>query len=52
MADIWMGYSTVKKEIRNKSLALTGSSGLKTSLDDWFSYSLFSNPRALEDSLS
>ena len=52
MADIWMGYSTVKKEIRNKSLALSGSSGLKTSLDDWFSYSLFSNPRALKDSLS
>ena len=52
MADIWMGYSTVKKEIRNKKLALTGSSGLKTSLDDWFSYSLFSNPRALKDSLS
>ena len=52
MADIWMGYSTVKKEIRNKNLALSGSSGLKTSLDDWFSYSLFSNPRALKDSLS
>lgn len=52
MADIWMGYSTVKKEIRNKKLALTGSSGLKTSLDDWFSYSLFSNPQALKDSLS
>ena len=52
MADIWMGYSTVKKEIRNKALALSGSAGLKTSLDDWFSYSLFSNPQALEDSLS
>ncbi len=52
MADIWMGYSTVKKEIRNKALALSGSTGLKTSLDDWFSYSLFSNPQALEDSLS
>ena len=52
MADIWMGYSTVKKEIRNKGLALSGTAGLKTSLDDWFSYSLFSNPQALKDSLS
>ena len=52
MANIWMGYSTVKKEIRNKALILRGTGSLKSSLDDWFSYSLFSNPQALEDSLS
>ena len=52
MADIWMGYSTVKKEVRNKALILRGAGGLKNSLDDWFSYSLFSNPQALEDNLS
>jgi hypothetical protein len=52
MADIWMGYSTLKKEIRNKKLALNGAGDLKSSLGDWFSYSLFSNPQALSDSLS
>ncbi len=52
MADIWMGYSTMKKEIRNKGLLMNGAKNLKTSIDDWFSYSLFFNPQALEDSLS
>jgi DNA-binding HxlR family transcriptional regulator len=52
MADIWMGYSTMKKEIRNKRLVMKGDRDLKTSVDDWFNYSLFHNPQALEDSLS
>lgn len=52
MADIWMGYSTIKKEIRNKKLALSGAKELKKSIDDWFSYSMFSNPQAVSDSLS
>ena len=52
MADIWMGYSTMKKELRNKNLVMNGVKGLKTSVDDWFSYSLFHDSRELEDSLS
>lgn len=52
MADVWMGYSTMKKEIRNKKLVLNGAKELKASVDDWFSYSLFSNPQALRESLS
>ena len=35
MADIWMGYSTIKREIRNKKLALSGARNLKTSCGDW-----------------
>ncbi len=52
MADIWMGYSTMKKELRNKGLLLNGLQGLKSSVDDWFSYSIFHHPQALKDSLS
>ena len=52
MADIWMGYSTMKQEIRNKKLVLSGARALKSSYDDWFSYSVFSNPQELADSLS
>ena len=52
MADIWMGYSTLKKEIRNGTLTLEGGGGLKKNIDGWFSYSLFSNPEALRESLS
>ena len=52
MANIWMGYSTVDQEIRNKGLVLRGARGLKKGLDDWFNYSVFYNPQALEDSLS
>jgi DNA-binding HxlR family transcriptional regulator len=52
MADIWMGYSIMKKEIRNKKLVLSGARALKSSYDDWFSYSVFSNPQELADSLS
>lgn len=52
MADIWMGYSTMKKEIRNGTLTLEGGGGLKKNIDGWFSYSLFSNPEALRESLS
>ena len=52
MADIWMGYSTMKKELRTKGLVLNGVRDLKTSVDDWFSYSIFHHPQALEESLS
>jgi DNA-binding HxlR family transcriptional regulator len=52
MADIWMGYSTIKREIRNKKLALNGTRSLKTSCGDWLNFSVFSNPQALADSLS
>jgi DNA-binding HxlR family transcriptional regulator len=52
MADVWMGYSTMKKEIRNGTLTLEGGGGLKKNIDGWFSYSLFSNPVALRESLS
>jgi hypothetical protein len=52
MADVWMGYSTLKQEIRKKNLMLSGGKELKNSIDDWFSYSLFSNPEALRESLS
>jgi DNA-binding HxlR family transcriptional regulator len=52
MADVWMGYSTMKKEIRNGTLTLEGGGGLKENIDGWFSYSLFSNPVALRESLS
>jgi DNA-binding HxlR family transcriptional regulator len=52
MADIWMGYSTMKREMRNKKLTLSGVRSLKSSCDDWLNYSVFSNPQALEESLS
>jgi DNA-binding HxlR family transcriptional regulator len=52
MADIWMGYSSMKKAIREKKLSLAGAGALKSSIDDWFSYSLFSKPEALAESLS
>jgi DNA-binding HxlR family transcriptional regulator len=52
MADVWMGYSTLKREIRKKNLTLRGGRDLKNSIDDWFSYSLFSNPEELRESLS
>lgn len=52
MADIWMGYSTIKKEIANKTLVLNGVRNLKSSLDNWFSYSVFSNPETFRKSLS
>jgi hypothetical protein len=52
IADIWMGYSTIKRGIRNKKLALSGARNLKTSCDDWLNLSVFSNLQALADSLS
>ena len=52
MADIWMGYTTMKQAIRDKRLELRGLKGLKSTIDDWFSYSLFANPDALQDSLA
>jgi len=51
MADVWMGYTTMKKAMRDKGLAINGLSGLKKHVDDWFSYSLFSNPEAFRDNL-
>ena len=52
MADIWMNYSTMQKEIRNKTLKITGAAGLKSNIDDWFSYSFFSSPDTLREELS
>jgi DNA-binding HxlR family transcriptional regulator len=47
MADIWMGYTPIRKEITNKTLSLTGNPDIKDSLDDWLGYSVFTNPDAL-----
>ena len=52
MADVWMGYSSLKQEIRKKNLTLSGGKDLKNSIDDWFNYSVFSNPKELRESLS
>jgi DNA-binding HxlR family transcriptional regulator len=52
MADIWMNYSTMQKEIRKKALTLSGAASLKSSIDDWFSYSFFSSPDSLREELS
>lgn len=52
LADIWMRYSTIKKEVRNKSLVLSGDKDLKNSIDDWFTYGMFSDPEAVRQSLS
>ena len=52
MADIWMGYTTIRKETRNGNLRLEGSRDLKRNIDDWFTYSVFSDPGALRESLS
>jgi DNA-binding HxlR family transcriptional regulator len=51
MADIWMGHTSIKKAMRDKGLVINGLAGLKKHIDDWFSYSLFSNPDAFRDSL-
>ena len=52
MADIWMGHTTIRKEIRNGNLSLEGGKELKKNIDDWFTYSVFSDPEALRASLS
>ncbi|MDH3763163.1 MAG: helix-turn-helix transcriptional regulator [Gammaproteobacteria bacterium] len=52
MADIWMGHTTIRKEIRNGNLSLEGGKALKKNIDDWFTYSVFSDPEALRASLS
>ena len=52
MADIWMGYTTMKKAIRDKRLELRGPKGLKSGIDDWFSYSLFADPEAMKQDLA
>ena len=51
MADIWMGFITIKKALREKTLSIKGLRELKTGIDDWFSYSLFSNPEEFRKSL-
>jgi DNA-binding HxlR family transcriptional regulator len=51
MADIWMGHITVKKALRDKSLTINGLAELRRGIDDWFSYSLFSNPEEFRKSL-
>jgi DNA-binding HxlR family transcriptional regulator len=52
MADVWMGHTTLKREIREKNIILNGGRELKNSIDDWFTYSVFSDPEALRQSLS
>ena len=52
MADIWMGHTTIRKEIRNGCLALEGDRPLKKNIDDWFSFSVFSDPESLRANLS
>ena len=52
LADIWMGHTTFRKEMRSGSLRLEGSRKLKSSIDDWFTFSLFSDPEALRANLS
>ena len=52
LADIWMGHTTIRKEIRNGNLSLEGGKALKKNIDDWFTYSVFSDPEALRASLS
>ena len=52
MADIWMGYTTMKQAIRDKRLELRGLKGLKSNIDEWFHYSLFANPKEVEEALS
>ena len=51
MADVWMGYSNLKQEIRKNNLTLNGGKDLRNNIDEWFNYSLFSNPEALRESL-
>jgi DNA-binding HxlR family transcriptional regulator len=51
MADIWMGHITVKKALRDKSLTINGLAELRKGIDDWLSYSLFSNPEEFRKSL-
>ena len=51
MADIWMGYTTMKKALREKKLIIDGLAELKRSVDNWFSYSLFADPEAFRKSL-
>ena len=52
MADIWMGYSTIRKAVRNGTLTLEGDRKLKSGIDDWFGFSLFHDPEALRASLA
>ena len=52
MADIWMGYTSIRKAARNGSLTLEGERALKKDIDNWFGYSVFHDPEALQASLS
>jgi DNA-binding HxlR family transcriptional regulator len=52
MADIWMGYKTIKRAIRDGELLLNGSKALKSSVDDWFGYGFFANSDEVENALS
>ena len=52
MADIWMGYTTIRKAVRNGTLTLEGDRAMKRNIDDWFGYSVFHDPEALQASLS
>ena len=52
MADIWMGYTSMKKALRDKSLVIEGLADLKRNMDDWFNYSLLANPEAFRENLA
>ena len=52
MADIWMGHTTIRKEVRKGSLALEGDRLLKKNIEDWFSFSVFADPEELRANLS
>ena len=45
LADVWMGYSTFAREVRNKTLSITGSRKLRNSVDDWFGFSVFTDEK-------
>jgi DNA-binding HxlR family transcriptional regulator len=52
MAGVWMGYTTLKKEIHNKALKLTGNKDYINNIQDWLTLSLFSSPEELRKTLS
>lgn len=47
MANIWSGHTSLKAEIRDQTLFISGSRKLKSSMDLWLGYSVFKNPDEL-----
>ena len=52
MADIWMGYTTIRQAGRSGKLLLNGSKSLISSIDDWFGYGFFANTDEVESALT